>query len=56
MSMYNVCKCVCSKNDSLKSRSQMKTKFMWDHQGIEEKVYSNDLGQLLFFIFKSIFI
>ena len=39
---------VCS-NSSLKSLSQLKTKFTWDH-GIEEKIYSNDSGQLLFFI------
>ena len=50
MSMYNVWKCVCS-NSSLKSLSQMKTKFTWDHLGIGEKIYSNDSGQLLFFIF-----
>ena len=48
MSMYNACECVCS-NSSLKSLSQMK-KFTWDHQGIGEKIYSNDSGQLLFFI------
>ena len=30
--------------------SQLKTKFMWDHHGIGEKIYSNDSGQLLFFI------
>ena len=41
--------CVCS-NSSLKSLSQMKTKFTWDHHGIGEKIYSNDSGQLLFFI------
>ena len=40
---------MCS-NSSLKSLSQMKTKFTWDHQGIGEKIYSNDSGQLLFFI------
>ena len=28
----------------------MKTKFTWDHHGIGEKIYSNDSGQLLFFI------
>ena len=50
MSMYNVCECVCSKKSSLKSLSQMKTKFTWDHQGIGEKIYSNDSGQLLFLI------
>ena len=50
MSMYNVCECVCSKNSSLKSLSKMKTKFAWDHQGIGEKIYANDSGQLLFFI------
>ena len=50
MSMYNVCECVCS-NSSLKSLSQMKTNFTWDHQGIGEKIYLNDSGQLLFFIF-----
>ena len=40
---------MCS-NSSLKSLSQLKTKFTWDHQGIGEKIYSNDSGQLLFFI------
>ena len=40
---------VCS-NSSLKSLSQLKTKFTWDHHGIGEKIYSNDSGQLLFFI------
>ena len=50
MSMYNVCEYVCSKNSSLKSLSQMKTKFTWEHQGIGEKMYSNGSGQLLFFI------
>ena len=40
---------MCS-NSSLKSLSQLKTKFTWDHHGIGEKVYSNDSGQLLFFI------
>ena len=49
MSMYNVCECVCS-NSSQKSLSQMKRKFTWDHHGIGEKIYSNDSGQLLFFI------
>ena len=44
-----VCTCVCS-NSSLKSLSQLKTKFTWDHHGIGEKIYSNDSGQLLFFI------
>ena len=39
---------VCS--NSLKSLSQLKTKFTWDHHGIGEKIYSNDSGQLLFFI------
>ena len=29
----------------------MKTKFTWDHHRIGEKIYSNDSGQLLFFIF-----
>ena len=47
--MYNVYECVCS-NSSLKSLHQMKTKFTWNHQGIGEKIYSNDSGQLLFFI------
>ena len=41
--------CVCS-NSSLKSLSQLKTKFTWDHHGIGEKICSNDSGQLLFFI------
>ena len=50
MSMYNVCECVRF-NSSLKSLSQMKTKFTWDHHGIGEKINSNDSGQLLFFIF-----
>ena len=40
---------MCS-NSSLKSLSQLKTKFMWDHHGVGEKIYSNDSGQLLFFI------
>ena len=40
---------MCSKT-SLKSLSQLKTKFTWDHRGIGEKIYSNDSGQLLFFI------
>ena len=44
-----VCACVCP-NSSLKSLSQLKTKFTWDHHGIGEKIYSNDSGQLLFFI------
>ena len=34
----------------LKSLSQLETKFTWDHHGIGEKIYSNDSGQLLFFI------
>ena len=42
--MEYVCACVCS-NSSL-----LKTKFTWDHHGIGEKIYSNDSGQLLFFI------
>ena len=44
-----VCACVCS-NSSLKSLSQLETKFTLDHHGIEENIYSNDSGQLLFFI------
>ena len=40
---------VCS-TSSLKSLSQLKTKFTWDHHGIGENIYSNDSGQLLFFI------
>ena len=40
---------MCS-NSSLKSLSQLKTKFTWDPHGIGEKIYSNDSGQLLFFI------
>ena len=52
MSMYNVRECVCS-NSSLKSLSQMKTKFTWDHQGIGEKNYSNDSGQLFFILILS---
>ena len=40
---------MCS-NSSLKSLSQLKTKITWDHHGIEENFYSNDSGQLLFFI------
>ena len=40
---------MCS-NSSLKSLSQLKTKFTCDHHGIGEKIYSNDSGQLLFFI------
>ena len=44
-----VCACVCS-NSYLKSLSQLKTKFTWDHHGVGEKIYSNDSGQLLFFI------
>ena len=45
--MY-VCACVCSIS-SLKSLSQLKTKFTWDQHGIREKIYSNDSGQLLFY-------
>ena len=45
-SLMYVCACVCS-NSSLKSLSQLKTKFTWDHHGIGEKIYSNDSGQLL---------
>ena len=41
---------MCVFNSSLKSLSQLKTKFTRDHQGIGEKIYSNDSGQLLFFI------
>ena len=37
---------MCS-NSSLKSLSQLKTK---NHHRIGEKIYSNDSGQLLFFI------
>ena len=44
-----MCVCVCS-NSSLKSLSQLKTKLTLDHHGIGEKIYSNDSGQLLFFI------
>ena len=40
---------MCS-NSSLKSLSQLKTKFEWDHHGFGEKIYSNDTGQLLFVI------
>ena len=40
---------MCS-NSSLKSLSQLKTKFTWDHHGIGEKIYLNDSGQLVFFI------
>ena len=40
---------MCS-NVSLKSLSQLKTKFTWDHHGIRVKIYSNDSGQLLLFI------
>ena len=40
---------MCS-NSSLKSLSQLKTKFTREHQGKGEKIYSNDSGQLLFFI------
>ena len=40
---------MCS-NSSLKSLSQLKTKFTCDHHGLGEKIYSNDSGQLLFFI------
>ena len=50
LSCEYVCACVCS-NSSLKSLSQLKTMFTWDHHGIGEKIYSNDSGQLLFFIF-----
>ena len=49
MNMFNVCECVCL-NSSLKSLSQMKTKFKSDHHGIGENIYSNDSGQFLFFI------
>ena len=45
-----VCACMCS-NSSLRSLSQLKTKFTWDLASlIGEKIYSNDSGQLLFFI------
>ena len=37
---------MCS-NSSLKSLSQLKTKFTWDHQEIGEKINSNDSGQLV---------
>ena len=37
---------VCS-NSSLKSLSQLKTKFTWDHHGIGENIYSNDSGQFV---------
>ena len=39
----------------MKSLSQLKTKFTWDHHGIGEESYSNDLGQLfvLYFNFVS---
>ena len=40
---------MCS-NSSLKALSQLKTKLMWDHHGIGEKIYSNDFRQLVFFI------
>ena len=40
---------MCS-NYSLKSLSQLKTKFTWDHHRRGEKIYSNDSGQLLFSI------
>ena len=40
---------MCS-NSSLKSLSQLKTKLTWDQHRIGEKIYSNDIGQLLFFI------
>ena len=45
--MY-ICACVFS-NSSLKSLSQLKTKFTWDHHRIGDKIYLNDSGQLLFF-------
>ena len=45
----HVCTCVCS-NYTLKSLSLLKTEFTWDHHGIGETIYSNDSGQLLFFI------
>ena len=37
-------------NSSLKSLSQLKTKFTWDQHGIGETIYLYDSGQLLFFI------
>ena len=40
-------------NSSLKSLSQLKTKFTWDHHGRVEKIYSNDSGQLLFILILS---
>ena len=40
---------MCS-NSSLKSLSQLKTKFTWDHHGLGEKIYLKDSGHLLFFI------
>ena len=49
MSIYVHVHCVCS-NSSLNSLSQLKKKFTWDHHRIGEKIYSNDSGQLLFFI------
>ena len=39
---------VCSKY-SVKSLSQLKTKFTWDHHRIGEKIHLNDTGQLLFY-------
>ena len=39
---------MCS-NSSLKSLSQLKTKFTWDQHRIGKKIYSNDSGQLFFF-------
>ena len=44
-----MCMCVCL-NSSLKTLSQLKTKFTWDQIKIGEKIYSNYSGQLLFFI------
>ena len=40
---------MCS-NSSLKSLSQLKPKFTWDHYGIGEKIYSNDSGQFFILI------
>ena len=40
---------MCS-NSSLKSLSQLKTKFTQDHHGIGEKFFSNDSNQFLLFI------
>ena len=42
--------CMCVIKFFFEILSQLKTKFTWDQHKIGEKIYSNDSGQLLFFI------